>query len=131
MSRKGMLALAILVIVVVAIIAGVKAFTSPGAPGGKPDHLTIAQARGQKGQVVKVGGDAVPGSINWDGAAGSLRFTLAGEGDQMPVAFTGEVPKDFKPGSPLVVEGTYSSSGTFQATSVTPRSSPLCKACHG
>ncbi|MDP2931465.1 MAG: cytochrome c maturation protein CcmE [Chloroflexota bacterium] len=131
MSRKRIIGVVAVVIVVVAITLGVKAFTSPGAPGGMPDHITIAQAKGESGQVVKVGGDVVPGSINWDDATRSLTFTLTGEGDQMPVAYAGRAPNDFKPGSALVVEGTYTASGIFHATSLTTKSSPLCKACHG
>ncbi len=131
MSRKRIIGLAVLVIVAVAITIGIKAFTSPGAPGGMPDHITIAQAKGESGQVMKVGGDVVPGSINWDDATRSLTFTLTGEGDRMPVTYVGRAPNDFKPGSALVVEGTYASSGVFAATSLTTRSSPLCKACHG
>ena len=132
MSRKRIIGIAALAMLVVALTIGIKAFTSPGAPGGMPEHITIAQARGgTSGQVVKVGGDVVPGSISWDAASRSLRFTLTGEGDRMPVAYRGPAPNDFKPGSALVVEGTYASSGVFEATSVTSRSSPLCKACHG
>ena len=131
MNRKRMIGLAIAIVIVVGAITGFKAFTAPGAPGGMPQHITIAQATGDKaGQEVKVGGDVVPGSVNWDNASGSLRFTLTGEGDRMPVVYPGLAPDDFKPGLPLVVDGTYSSSGVFEATSLTTRSSPLCKACH-
>ena len=131
MSRKRIIGVAVLVVTVVSLIIGFKLFTAPGAPGGMPEHITIAQARaGSSGQVVKVGGDVVPGSIGWDNASGSLSFTLTGEGDRMPVVYPGLAPKDFKPGLALVVEGTYASSGVFKAVSVTTRSSPLCKACH-
>ena len=126
-----MIGFATMVVMVVALIIGIKAFTSPGAPGGMPDHITIAQAKGGSGQVVKVGGEVVPGSINWNDATRSLTFTLTGEGDRMAVAYVGPAPKDFKPGSALVVEGTYTAPGIFHATSLTARSSPLCKACHG
>lgn len=131
MSRKRVIGTVTLVLAVVIIIIAFKAFTSPGAPGGMPEHLTIAQAVGDKaGQAVKVGGDVVPGSISWDNASGSLRFTLTGEGDKMPVVYPGLAPNDFKPGLPLVVEGTYALNGVFEATSLTTQSSPLCKACH-
>ena len=131
MNRKRAIGLAAVIIAVVAVTIGVKAFTAPGAPGGMPDHISIAQAKGEPGQVVKVGGDVVPGSINWDDATRSLTFMLTGEEDRMPVAYRDLAPNDFKPGSALVVEGTYASSGVFEATSITTRSSPLCKACHG
>ena len=131
MSRKRIISTASTVIIVVGVIIGFKLFTSPGAPGGMPEHITIAQAMGDRtGQAVKVGGDVVPGSIIWDNASGSLRFTLTGEGDMMSVVYPGLAPKDFKPGLAMVVEGTYALNGVFEATSLTSRSSPLCKACH-
>ena len=131
MSRKRIIGLAATVIIAVSVVIGFKAFTAPGAPGGMPEHITIAQATGDKaGQAVKVGGDVVPGSISWDNASGSLRFTLTGEGDRMPVVYPDLAPKDFKPGLAMVVEGTYARDGVFKATSITTRSSPLCKACH-
>ena len=131
MNRKRIFGLAIAIVVMAGIIIGVKLFTAPGAPGGIPEHITIAQAiRDQAGQAVKVGGDVVPGSISWDNASGSLSFTLTGEGDKMSVVYPGLAPKDFKPGLALVVAGTYADNGVFEATSLTSRSSPLCKACH-
>ena len=97
-----------------------------------PDHITIAQAKADKsGQPVKVGGEVVPGTINWDNASQSMTFMLAGEGDRMQVAYQGRAPNDFTPGAALVVEGEYSSAGIFQANSLTTRGSLLCKACHG
>ena len=131
MTRKQIIVITAVVVIIVLITVGVKMLTSAGGPA-MPDHITIAQARGDMaGQEVKVGGDVVPGSIGWDDASRSLRFTLAGEGDELPVVYQGLAPKDFKPGSPLVVEGRYAASGVFMATSLTTRSSPLCKACHG
>ena len=131
MRRKRVIGVAATVVIVVSIVIGFKAFTAPGAPGGMPEHITIAQAVGDRtGQAVKVGGDVVPGSISWDNASGSLSFTLTGEGDRMSVVYPGLAPKDFKPGLALVVAGTYADNGVFEATSLTSRSSPLCKACH-
>ncbi len=130
MSRRGVIGATILVVIVAGVIIGFKLFTSPGAPGGMPEHITIAQAAERVGQQVKVGGDVAPGSIRWDNASGSLSFILTGEGNRMPVVYPGLAPKDFKPGSALVVEGTYARNGVFEAISITTTSSPLCKACH-
>ena len=132
MSRKLKITLIAVVIMVVALVAVIGVFTSSDSPGGMPDHLTITQVKADKaGQKVKVGGGVVPGSVRWDNVSRSLKFILAGEGDQMPVVYEGVAPDDFKPGSPLLVEGTYSSSGVFLATSLETTTSPLCKACHG
>ncbi|MBI2853693.1 MAG: cytochrome c maturation protein CcmE [Chloroflexi bacterium] len=131
MSKKQITIVAVTLIALVGIVVGFKLLTSPGGPGGVPNHITIAQAKADKsGQPLKVGGDVVPGSITWDNASQSMRFTLADEGDRMQVVYQGVAPNDFKPGSPLVVEGTYSPSGVFRAASLTTRTSPLCKTCH-
>ena len=118
-------------VIVAGLIIGIKAFTAPGAPGGMPNHIPVAQAKEEPGQVVTVGGEVVPGSINWDESTRSLTFILNGDGERMPVAYRGLAPNDFKPGLAMVVEGTYTTAGVFEATSITSQSSPLCKACHG
>ena len=131
MSRKQIFALALAVIAVAGIVIGAIALTSPGGPVGIPEHITIAQAVADRsGQVVKVGGEVLPGSISWSNASQSMRFALTGEGDRMQVVYQGRAPNDFKPGSPMVVEGTFNTSGVFEAKFLTSRSSPLCKACH-
>ena len=132
MSKKQMIVLAAVVVGVAAVVIGFKVLMTPGGPGGVPDHITIAQAKADKsGQVVKVGGEVVPGTITWDNASQSMTFMLADEGDQIQVVYQGPAPNDFKPAAALVVEGKYSFSGVFQANSLTTRGSPLCKACHG
>ncbi len=132
MSRKLKITLIAVVIMVAVIAAVIVVFTSSDSPGGMTDHLTIAQVKaGKAGQEIKVGGDVVPGSVSWDNASRSLKFILAGGGDQIPVIYEGVAPNDFKPGSPLLVEGTYSSSGVILATSLATTTSLLCKACHG
>ena len=132
MSRKLKITLIAVVVMVAVITALIVVFTSSNSPGGTSDHLTIAQVKADKaGQEVKVGGDVVPGSVSWDNDSSSLKFMLASEEGQMPVVYEGVAPNNFKPGAPLLVEGTYSSSGVFLATSLATTTSPLCKACHG
>ena len=117
---------------VAVIVTVIGVFASSNSPGGMAEHLTIAQVKADKaGQEVKVGGDVVPGSVSWDNDSSSLKFMLASEEGQMPVVYEGVAPNNFKPGAPLLVEGTYSSSGVFLATSLATTTSPLCKACHG
>src|SRR3990172_12818663 len=119
MNKKQMIVLVAVVVAVAAVVTGFKVLMSPGGPGGVPDHITIAGAKADKsGQAVKVGGEVVPGTINWDNASQSMTFMLADEGDRMQVEYQGRAPNDFKPGAALVVEGEYSSSGIFQAKSL-------------
>ena len=132
MSRKLKITLITAVIMVAVIVTVIGVFASSNSPGGMAEHLTIAQVKADKaGQEVKVGGDVVPGSVSWDNDSSSLKFMLASEEGQMPVVYEGVAPNNFKPGAPLLVEGTYSSSGVFLATSLATTTSPLCKACHG
>lgn len=121
-----------LVVVLAFIATGITVFASSAGPDNMPDHITVARARADtSGESVRVGGNVVPGTVSWDSASGSLTFTLAGDGEELKVSYRGLAPDDFKPGSPLLVEGTYSTAGVFQATSLAATTSPLCKACHG
>ncbi|MFW6038861.1 MAG: cytochrome c maturation protein CcmE [bacterium] len=45
----------------------------------------------------------------------SARFMLVGEDAQLPVTYHGAIPDMFKPGTEVVVEGTLSAEGMFQA----------------
>ena len=131
MNKKQIFALALAVIVVAGIIIVARVLTSPGGPVGPPEHITIAQAMvDRSGQSIKVGGEVIPGSISWNDASQSISFALTGEGKRMQVVYQGRAPNDFKPGYPMVVEGTFNTSGVFEAKFLTSRSSPLCKACH-
>jgi len=131
MKRKNIIIVAVLVIVAAASVVGVKAFTAPGAPGGMPEHITVARAMADRsGQTLKVGGDVMPGSIMWESTSGSLRFTLTNDGESMPVTYRGVAPGDFMPGLALVVEGVFNTGGVFEATSLTTTTSPLCRTCH-
>lgn len=131
MKHKRAVVIAVtLLVVAVAGTLGVKALTSQAGGGAMPNHITVSAAKADVSrQVVRVGGDVVPGSITWDSRGGALGFLLTGEGDQIQVVYPGTAPKDFKPGSRIVAEGIYTGS-VFQAASLTTTSSPLCKACH-
>ncbi len=137
MSRKLKITLITAVILVaVILVAGIAVvvglFASSSSSEDMTDHRTIAEVKADKsGQELKVGGDVVPGSVSWDNDSRSLKFMLAGEGGEIPVVYEGVAPNDFKPGAPLLVAGTYSSSGIFLATSLETTTSLLCKACHG
>ena len=132
MSKKSRMTLFVVILVAAAITTGIIMFVSSTGAGSMPAHITVTQAKADtSGLKVKVGGDVVPGSVSWDNASRSLNFTLAGEGDQLTVVYKGVAPNDFRPGSQLLVEGMYSPSGIFQATSLVTATSPLCKACHG
>lgn len=132
MTKRQLIILVITVFILALVAIGIRVMTMPGGLMGVPEHITIAQAAAnQSAQVLKVGGEVAPGSISWNDTSQSISFMLSDEGEKMPVLYRGRVPNDFKPYAALVVEGMFNSSGVFEAVSLTTRSSPLCKACHG
>lgn len=131
MSRK-----LLVIIIGIVVVAGVGIMFATGVFGGgggtMPAYQSVAEANAlPPGQPARVGGDVQPGSVGWSNASGSLVFTLTGDGQEMRVSYPDVAPNDFKPGSKVLVEGTTSSSGFFQATSLQTTTSPLCRACHG
>ncbi len=79
------------------------------------DELTIQSATGKK---VRVGGDVVSGSVNWNNAARTLEFQIESNGKRLPVAYRGFAPDAFRDGATAIVEGEMTRDGTFIAYSV-------------
>ncbi len=100
---------------------------------GGADYLTISELKSQveslPDQQVRVGGNVVPGSINWDEKAKVMRFVLADDKESVAIVYEGIVPDNFKPGADLVVEGRYRPDGVFEALSFGSRRS-VCNLCH-
>ena len=132
MNKRLKITFVAVAVLVAATAAGIGLSLSSNGSDAMADHLTVTQAKTDgTGQAIKVGGDVVPGSVDWDYETRSLRFTLSGDGDEISVFYEGVAPNDFEPGAPLLVEGTYSADGGFRATSLATTTSPFCKACHG
>jgi len=69
---------------------------------------------GVYGETVRVSGKVVPGSIK-HGSDGSLEFSLADDGGDIAVAYSGIVPDIFKDNVEAVVEGNYTDRNVFMA----------------
>ncbi len=68
------------------------------------------------GQMVRVGGGVVPGSIRYDTNSGTLRFLLRGEqGEEIAVVYSGRVPNIFRDNAHAILEGNLDTQGTFRA----------------
>lgn len=90
-------------------------------------YLTVAELHA-KGPAayntpVRVGGRAADGSIHFDAATQTLRFTFSDSSGAMPVVYTGVVPDMFGYAADghyqdAVVEGTLHKDGTFYATQI-------------
>jgi cytochrome c-type biogenesis protein CcmE len=77
-----------------------------------PEDLTDTQ---------KVGGIVNAGSVQWEPKTLKLSFRLEDEQANLVVNYTGVVPDSFKPGSEVIVEGTYRGDGSFWATTIMPK----------
>jgi cytochrome c-type biogenesis protein CcmE len=69
----------------------------------------------------RVGGAIVPGSIQWDDAARTMHFQIAGNNTKLDIVYRGPVPDSFRDGMTTIVDGSRTSSGVFVATSVAVR----------
>jgi len=69
----------------------------------------------------KVGGIVTAGSVQWDPKTLKLSFKLEDEQANLIVNYAGVVPDSFKPGTEVIVEGTYRGNGSFWATKIMPK----------
>lgn len=69
----------------------------------------------------KVGGIVTAGSIQWDPKTLKLSFNLEDEQANLIVNYSGVVPDSFKPGTEVIVEGSYRGNGSFWATTIMPK----------
>ena len=77
-----------------------------------PEDLTDTQ---------KVGGMVTAESVQWDPKTLKLSFKLEDPQANLVVNYSGVVPDSFKPGSEVIVEGTYRGDGSFWATTIMPK----------
>ncbi len=71
------------------------------------------------GTQVRVGGQIVSGSIQWDNATQTMRFQVAGTNARMDVVYRGAVPDSFREGVTAILEGRKGTEGAFAATNIT------------
>ena len=77
-----------------------------------PDDLT---------QTQKVGGIVAADSVQWEPKTLKLSFKLEDKQANLLVNYSGVVPDSFKPGTEVIVEGTYRGDGKFGATTIMPK----------
>jgi cytochrome c-type biogenesis protein CcmE len=71
--------------------------------------------------AMRVGGEVTDGSIEWDAKQLLLRFRVEDGNASIPVVYEGVVPDTFENGIEIVVEGSYSPAGLFEATVLLPK----------
>ncbi len=70
---------------------------------------------------LRVGGQIVAGSIQYDNASRTMHFQVSGDKASLDVLFRGPVPDSFRDGVTAIVEGARGPNGVFTATSVSIR----------
>jgi cytochrome c-type biogenesis protein CcmE len=67
---------------------------------------------------IRLGGQVVPGSIQWNAEAIDLRFKVTDGERVIEVHSRGAPPQMFRDGIGVVVEGRYGRTGTFESTNL-------------
>jgi cytochrome c-type biogenesis protein CcmE len=67
---------------------------------------------------VRLGGQVVPGSVQWNADALDLRFKVTDGTKEIAVHSTGAPPQMFRAGIGVVVEGKYNRNGVFESHSL-------------
>lgn len=77
-------------------------------------------AKGEKAvdRPVRLGGQVVPGSVQWDADALDLRFRVTDGTQEVLVHSSGAPPQMFRAGIGVVVEGKYGRAGVFESHSL-------------
>ena len=70
-----------------------------------------------QGERVRVNGNVVAGTEDWNAQEITLKFGISDEGDnkQLPIVFYGPRPDNFQRAASAIVEGELLPDGTFQA----------------
>lgn len=83
-------------------------------------YLTVAEVQARVpdvyGERVRVSGDVVAGSEDWNAQEVTLRFAIADESEgELPIVFYGPRPDNFQRAASAIVEGEMQPDGTFLA----------------
>lgn len=83
-------------------------------------YLTVAEVYGRGaeayGQRIRVSGNVVDGSEDWNAKEITLKFAIADEsGEQLPIVFYGPRPDNFQRAASAIIEGELLPDGSFQA----------------
>ena len=103
--------------VIIAVVAWL-VYSSIG--GSSADYMTAAQliTGGPSNRIVRATGLVVGQTIEFDSQRMILRFEIRDDSGSLPVQYKGPQPDMLKDDAQAVVEGKYTASGVFEATSV-------------
>ncbi len=85
-------------------------------------YLSVSEIKNEGtvayGQSVRVNGDVLDGSIQWDSQEGTLRFIISDGENKLPIIYRGVAPDTFRGGAEVVVEGKYTPENIFEADKI-------------
>lgn len=85
-------------------------------------YLTVSELKEQGsiayGQSVRVNGNVLDGSIQWDFEEGVLRFIISDGENKLSIIYRGVAPDTFRGGIEVVVEGKYAAENIFEADKI-------------
>ncbi len=89
-------------------------------------YLTVSELKEKgpsetSGEMVRVGGTVLDGSVQYDSEEGNLYFTVTDGESKLPIVYEGIAPDDFGPGIEVVLEGRYASEDIFEADKIMPK----------
>jgi cytochrome c-type biogenesis protein CcmE len=106
-----------LVVCIAVIVAAVGWIAVRGLTGSFVYYLTpsdvVVQHKASVDERIRLGGYVVPGSV--EQAGDLLRFTVSDSGAEVRVVDTGPVPRLFRPGQGVVLEGALGADGSFHS----------------
>jgi cytochrome c-type biogenesis protein CcmE len=70
------------------------------------------------GKTLRINGTVAPDSVFAETGNLTLKFSITGGGNNIPVVYHGVTPDTFKADSDIVVEGKMDPQGVFQASSI-------------
>lgn len=121
----------IIALIIAGLVVGHPAYLSLFTWGA--NALTVSEFYGEGETVydqrMRVEGTVAAGSVNWDGEAGVLRFSLTDGRRELDIYYQGIVPDTFRPGNEMKLEGRYGADAVFRAVSL-DSSRPICTLCH-
>jgi len=83
-------------------------------------YMTVNELHAQGAEIygerVRVNGNVVEGTEDWDANNVVLRFSISDEsGESLPIVFYGPRPDNFQRAASAIIEGELMADGTFQA----------------
>ncbi len=86
-------------------------------------YLTVSELKERgpsetSGEMVRVNGTVLDGSLQYDYERENLHFTISDGKNKLLIIYTGVSPDTFGPGAEVVLEGRYGSEDMFEANKI-------------